>query len=67
MIRLFGFPAPGSGVRAESPAGYAEALLAGWVPPLPEARVRTEASTRAGNEKSDTTAFLARVYLHQQC
>lgn len=67
MISLFGFWASGKQARRESRAGYAEALLAGWVPPLPEVRVRIEAATRATEEKSDTMAFLARVYLHQQC
>jgi hypothetical protein len=74
VFRLFGFwqigkRAGGSAVRSSpgSPAAYAEALLAGWVPPLSEILVHTDAAEAATEEQSDNADFLARVYLHQQC
>lgn len=74
MFRLFGFLESGKRVggaslraRSAQPAAYAEALLAGWVPPLPEVKARTGPIERAVEEKSDIAAFLARVYRNQQC
>ena len=74
VFRLFGFwqigkRAGGSAVRPgpASPAAYAEALLAGWVPPLSEIPVHTDPAGPATEEQSDNADFLARVYLHQQC
>jgi hypothetical protein len=74
VFRLFGFwqigkRAGGLAVRPgrASPAAYAEALLAGWVPPPSEIPVHTEPVGSATEEQSDNADFLARVYLHQQC
>jgi hypothetical protein len=74
MFRLFGFGASRKRVGAASlrprpaqPAAYAEALQAGWVPPLPEVRTRIGPVDRGLEEKSDIAAFLARVYRNQQC
>ena len=70
MFRRFAFWKFGKPV-ARSPlapaAAYAEALLAGWVAPLPEIRARIDPVRRAVGEKSDGAAFLARVYVNQRC
>ena len=76
VFRLFGFwqfgkrRAGGSAVSPGpvSPAAYAEALLAGWVPPVAEIRVETEPVRPATEDEAPEGAdFLTRVYLHQRC
>ena len=74
MFRLFGFRESGKRVeeasfraRPAQPAAYAEALLAGWVPPQPEIGDQTSCAERAIEDTFDSAAFLARVYLHQHC
>lgn len=70
VLRRFSFlrfSKPAARSALASAAAYAEALLAGWVPPLPEIRARIDPGGRAVDEKSDGAAFLARVYLNQQC
>ncbi len=74
MLRLFGFRESGKWVggasfraRPAQPTAYAEALLAGWVPPPPEIGAQTSSAQRAIEDTFDGAAFLARVYLHQHC
>lgn len=74
MFRLFRFWESGKRVggasfraRPAQPAAYAEALLAGWVPPLPEVQARIGPIEQAIEDTLDSAAFLARVYLHQHC
>ena len=64
VFRLFGYWEFG---KRAAPAAYSEALLAGWVPPLPEIGAARPAKPLTEEVKSDVTAFLARVYLNQQC
>jgi hypothetical protein len=75
MFRLFGYwefgkRAWGSSaqLRPAAPAAYCDALLASWVPSLPEIRAVAGQDKPLTNEaKSDAEAFLARVYLNQRC
>ena len=74
VFRLFGLWESGARVvetparsRPGTPGAYAEALLAGWVPPMPEARTQDHAATLTTEEKADIADFLARFYLNQQC
>ena len=75
LYRLFGYLEFGkrAGVSTVSPgpaapAAYGEALLAGWVPPLPEIRATAgQVKPLIEEAKSDVAAFLARVYLNQRC
>lgn len=75
VFRLFGFwefgkRAGGSTARPgpTAPAAYSEALLASWVPPLPEIRAAAGSVKPLIEEaKSDVATFLDRVYLNQQC
>ncbi len=74
MFRLFGFRESGKRVggasfraRPAQPAAYAEALMAGWVPPQPEIGTQTSSAQGAIEDTFDSAAFLARVYLHQHC
>ena len=54
-------------LRPEPPSAYAEALSAGWVPPLPEVPLVPRSAGRATCDEADSEQFLARVYLHQEC
>ena len=65
----FGKSAESPPVRpcSASPADYADALSAGWVPPLPDVPVESRSAKRMTGGEDDADAFLARVYLHQQC
>ena len=67
MISLFGFRESGRRARPQARAGYAEAPPARRVTLLPGVQVPIGSATPASEENSDTSAFLARVYLHQQC
>ena len=75
VYRLFGYwefgkRAGGSTVHPgpAAPAAYSEALLASWVPPLPEIRAAARPVKPLIEEtKTDVAAFLARVYVNQQC
>ena len=74
MFRLFGYSefakAVGETVArpdSNSPAAYAEALFAGWVPPPPEIRYQVDPAAPASEENGDIAAFLDRVYLNQEC
>lgn len=65
VFRLFGYWEFG---KRAGPAAYSEALLASWVPPLPAIQAALVAPKPLTEEaKSDVRAFLARVYLNQQC
>ena len=74
VFRLFGYweyakaaGDPAARPDSNTPAAYAEALFAGWVPPPPEIRYKAAPAAPANEEKSDITAFLDRVYLNQEC
>jgi hypothetical protein len=75
MFRLFGYwefgkRAGGSTaqLRLAAPTAYCEALLASWVPLLPEIRAAAGPDKPLTKEaKSDVQAFLERVYRNQQC
>ena len=71
-VRILGVRQAGRGSTVHpgpaAPAAYSEALLASWVPPLPEIRAAAGPVKPLIEEtKPDVAAFLARVYLNQQC
>lgn len=60
--RWFGFK------EAKECPGYgAEVLQASWVPPQPQAIVMAGALGPAAEDTLDIAAFLARVYVNQEC
>ena len=65
VFRWFGFPEVGG--RRAGTSAYAEALQAGWVPPVPELQVRPDLAMTGAADKPDIAAFLVRVYLNQHC
>lgn len=46
---------------------YADALSAGWVPPVPVANVAMRPAMQTGSPALDAEDFLTRVYRYQQC
>ncbi|MBI3376457.1 MAG: hypothetical protein HY017_32470 [Betaproteobacteria bacterium] len=74
VFRLFGHWEFGKGVetlpdraRPASRGEYADALSAGWVPPVPAPPAEVRAPLQTSGQELDADEFLARVYLYQEC
>lgn len=69
MFRFFNFrkPRKATGPRSQpNPEAYSEALLSGWVPPLPERDAPVASAQPAAVDAEDRAALLERFYRNQQ-
>jgi len=69
LFRFFNFKKPrkATGHRSQpNPEAYSEALLSGWVPPLPERDAPAAPAQATAEDVGDRAALLERFYRNQQ-